>query len=148
MRRAERSGQPSHEMKPTKRRPGRSSRLGLAASMVTTLVLFAAADVALPSVHWVLFLGPLAPLSFAVALQWDDRAGVVATCIRNSAAVVMAAWPILAFGSVAREVTVPSIIWFICGVSAVASLLAVLSMVGRRCETTGGQRHAMRFGAR
>jgi hypothetical protein len=98
--------------------------------MVTTLLLFAAADIALPSVHWVLFLGPSAPLSFAVALQWDDRAGVVATRMRNSAAFVMVSWPILALGSVAREVTVPSILWFICGVSAVASLLAVMPMVG------------------
>jgi hypothetical protein len=117
-------------------RPGRQRacqqlrRLGLTASMVTTLLLFAAADVALPSVHTVLFLGPLAPLSFAVALQWDDRAGVVATRIRNTAALLMVAAPILAFGSVAREPTVPSIIWFICGVSAVASLLAVMSTVG------------------
>ena len=116
-------------------RPGQSAsqqlgRLGLAASMVTTLLLFAAADVALPSVHWVLFLGPLAPLSFAVALQWDDGAGVVATRIRNSAALVMVASPILALGSLAREVTVASIIWFICGVWAVASLLTVMSMVG------------------
>ena len=105
-------------------------RLGLAASMVTTLLLFVAADVALPSVHWVLFLGPLAPLSYAVALQWDERAGIVASRLRNSAALAMVAWPILAFGSVSREVTVASIIWFICSVSAVASLLAVMSMVG------------------
>jgi hypothetical protein len=94
--------------------------------MVATLLLFAAADVALTSVHWVLFLGPLAPLSFAVALQWDDRAGVVATRIRNCGAFVMMSSPLSAFGSVAREATVPSIIWFICGVSAVASALAVL----------------------
>ena len=105
-------------------------RLGLAASMVTTLLLFAAADLALPSVHGVLFVGPLAPLWLAVALQWDDRASVVATRIRHSAALLMVTSPVLAFGSMAREVTVPSIIWFICGVSAMASLIAVVSIVG------------------
>jgi hypothetical protein len=126
-------------------------RLGLAASMVTTLFLFAAADLGLPSVHWVLFLGPLAPLSFAVALQWGDRAGVLATRLRNSAALVMVASPILTFGSVAREATVPSIIWFICGVSAVGSLLALMSMVsvdsngehnGEGCRTPADGRGA------
>jgi hypothetical protein len=105
-------------------------RLGLAASMVTTLLLFAASDIALPSVHWVLLLGPFAPLSFAVALQWDDKAGVAATSLRSSAALVMMASPLLAFGSLVREATVPSIIWFICGVSAVASVITVMSMVG------------------
>jgi hypothetical protein len=117
--------------RPQRQRVNRQlGRLGLAASVVTTLLLFVGADVVLPSVHWLLFLGPLAPLSYAVALQWDDKSGVVASRIRNSAGLAMVAWPILAFGSVAREVAVASIIWFICGVSAVASLLAVMSMAG------------------
>ena len=104
-------------------------RLSLAASMVATLLLFAAADTALPSVHWGLLFGPLAPLSFAVAVQWDEGVSVMATRIRRSAALMMVASPIAAFGSLTLEVAVPSIIWFICGVSAVASLLAVIFIV-------------------
>jgi hypothetical protein len=117
-------------------------RLSLAASMVATLLLFAAADIALPSVHWALFLGPLGPLSFAVAVQWNERVSVAVTRMRSAAALVMVASPVAAFGSLAPERDVPSIIWFIGGVSAIASLLASMSIVGvdSRGEC-GGESH-------
>jgi hypothetical protein len=97
--------------------------------MVATLLLFAAADISLPSVNWGLFFGPLAPIAFAVAMHRDDGGRIVATRMRGSAVFLMVAPPIVALGSLALEAAVPSIIWFISGVSAAASLLGAISFL-------------------
>jgi hypothetical protein len=101
--------------------------LSLAGLMPPTLILFAAAGDGLPSRHWVLVLGPLPVLALGAAFDEDPSGGGRRPWMCLVAAALPPTWALGTLVSLCADATVPSIIWFLWAIAALASVTAALS---------------------
>ena len=102
--------------------------LSLVGFMVPALLLFALAGTALPWNHWILLLAPLPVLAFGAGIDRESSKPQSSNAARLGAALMLV-WVLAGFISLSADSRVPSIVWFLWAVAALASVCAVLSRV-------------------